>query len=100
MFVHYTVFQDLIVGASRTCFRARDTNVWKPDKLTTFMLPVITIESLVKKLSEKRYDLIYKNATSETVINGIKTDTKALYIKILNKAIANWKKVLSNYRSL
>lgn len=63
------------------CARSFKTFQWQPGKLTTFILPVVDIEALIKKL---------------TAIGSAVDPADQLKIE---KQVENWKTVLKNYRA-
>lgn len=84
----------VLVGVNSTisdsfCIRDTNTYVWLPGKLTTYILPVIEIEDIIRKLSKIVDDLTSVNATPANVDAASK----------LLKQISNWKTVLFNYRA-
>ena len=67
------------------CLTSTETYMWQPGKIATHIPPVIEIEETISKLST-----IVKDLSASVSISA--------EIQQLNKQIANWNTVLSNYR--
>ena len=62
-----------------------------PGKVTTFVLPVVEIESIILQLTSLRDKTQYAPTTSPTALE------QSEYVRI-NSSIGNWNKVLNTYR--
>ena len=68
----------------QVCYSKKNTNLWSPEKATTFVFSVYEIELIIQSLTAK----------IEDPDNNLPTDDRVK----LNKQIENWKTVLTNYQ--